>query len=170
MQVDVCKGVCHAPGSSATARRSPPHLRLLRVSHSPFPLSRRFSLRCWYVLVYCAFHVLALLAMATPNPPPNGTVPRYHVRPHLSRRYGGAGCLLSTRQQGGRYSFRLTQAFGTSAGSQVALSDPPGAVGGGSGGGGGGGEGGSVAAALLRASWVCLCAWPSQPDVCSNAL
>lgn len=70
-------------------------------------------------------------------------------------------------QQKGTFSFRLTEAFGSSSGSQAALSDPPG--GGGDGGGGGAG-GAAVAAALLRASWACLCAWPSQPDVCSNAL
>lgn len=90
-------------------------------------------------------------------------------------------------KQGGTFSFRLTQAFGSSsAGSaaqpQLTLPDPPmrGAaaaaappgVGGAGGATGGGGDGGgdAVAGALLRASWTCLCAWPSQPDVCANAL
>ncbi|CAM9663917.1 unnamed protein product, partial [Scytosiphon promiscuus] len=40
--------------------------------------------------------------------------------------------------EGGKFSFRLTQAFGSS-GARLSL-------------------------------WMCLCAWPSQPDVCENAL
>ncbi|CBJ26385.1 conserved unknown protein [Ectocarpus siliculosus] len=74
----------------------------------------------------------------------------------------------------GGFSYRLTQAFGSS-GPEPALSNPPGSaapaaaapLAGGAGAGTGGAD---VAGALLRASWMCLCAWPSQPDVCVNAL
>ncbi|CAM9688556.1 unnamed protein product, partial [Laminaria digitata] len=85
-----------------------------------------------------------------------------------------------TLYEGGRFSYRLTQDFGAST-STVALGNPPQMGGGGGGGagsdiggvGGGGdasGAGAALAERLLRASWICLCAWPSQPDVCSNAL
>ena len=91
-------------------------------------------------------------------------------------------CPLSPSQQGRQFSYRLTLAFGTSA-PGVTLSAPPKTRGvaadAGAGVGalqpaGGGGvsvrEGMEVVEALLRASWACLCAWPSQPDVCVNAL
>lgn len=89
--------------------------------------------------------------------------------------------------QGGMFSYRLTVAFGAAA-SSVTLSDPPTRSDRGGGGvvnvvgmGGGGGAGGtevagvargglSLAESLLRACWTCLCEWPSQPDVCTNAL
>ncbi|CAM9325540.1 unnamed protein product [Pylaiella littoralis] len=81
-----------------------------------------------------------------------------------------------TLYDGGTFSHRLTQAFGSSGSQGTLLLAPPhtapAAAGGGRGGGAGGGEDGgvTVAGALLQASWACLCAWPSQPDVCGNAL
>lgn len=87
-------------------------------------------------------------------------------------------CRLSI-PQGGNFSYRLTVAFGAAACS-VTLSDPPSSSGAvnvasaaamNGGGGGGVPRGGlTLAEALLRACWTCLCAWPSQPDVCENSL
>ncbi|CAM9400550.1 unnamed protein product [Ascophyllum nodosum] len=116
------------------------------------------------------------------------------VSPLLSPYLGGALLWSLTRwasayllpdltlYEGRQFSYRLTLAFGTSA-PGVTLYAPPKTRGvaadAGAGVGalqpaGGGGvsvrEGMEVVEALLRASWACLCAWPSQPDVCVNAL
>lgn len=123
--------------------------------------------------------ILLVLSHPTPLTPPRCTVHTSSFTYHAD--------------QGGMFNYRLTLAFG-SAVTHVTLSDPPTRGGGGIGGGGGGvgaglalgvgageGEGAGsvgglrrgglgVAESLLRACWTCLCEWPSQPDVCTNAL